>query len=53
MPSLDTYSTTVNSYIDKFNEYTKINYEALTTRGERCNDRMTNLFKGYLASGYK
>ena len=33
--SLDTYIAMVNSDIDKFNKYTKINYDALTARGER------------------
>ena len=51
--SLDTYITTVNSGIDKSNEYAMINYESLTARGERCNDMVSNLFKGYLAEGYK
>ena len=53
MSSLDTYITTLKSNIEKFNEYTKINYEVLTARGERCNNMMSNLFKGYLAAWYK
>ena len=51
IPSLNTYISRVKSDIDKFNEYAKINYEALTTWGERYNNIMPNLFKGYLAAG--
>ena len=43
----------VNSDIERFNEYANINYEALFARGDRCNDMMSNLFKGYLAAGEK
>ena len=50
MSILDTYITTVNSDIEKFNEYTKTNYEALTVKGERCDDMISNLSKGYLAA---
>ena len=32
---LATYISTVNSDIDKFNEYANINYEVLTARGEK------------------
>ena len=32
---LATYISTVNSDIDKFNEYANINYEVLTARGDR------------------
>ena len=49
MSSLDTYIATVNSEIYRFNEYANINYEALNARGEKCNDMMLNLFKGYIA----
>ena len=53
MSSLYTYIATVNSDVDKFNEYSKINYEALATRGERCDDMMSSLLKGYLTAGEK
>ena len=53
LSSLDIYIATVNSDIDKFNEYANINYEALTERCERCNDMIYNLLKGYLAAGDK
>ena len=53
MYSPDTYNVMVNSDIDKFNEYDKINFEALTARGERCDEIISNLFKGYIATGDK
>ena len=46
LSSLDTYITKVKPDIEKFNEYAKINYEDLTTRGKRCNIIMSNVFKG-------
>ena len=48
LSSLDTYIATVNSNIEIFNEYVKINYEALTTRGKRCDDMMLYMFKVYI-----
>ena len=48
--SIYTYITMVNSDIEKFNEYAKISYEALTAKGERCDDMMSYLFNGYLAT---
>ena len=51
--SLDTYTATVNFYIEQFIEYAKINYEALTARGERFNNMVSNLFKGYLEAREK
>ena len=53
LSSLDTYSAMVNSNIDKFNEYAKINYEELTSRSESCNDLVSKHFKIYLAAGDK
>ena len=53
LPIIDTYISTVNSDIDKFNKYAKINYKALSARGERCNNMISNLFKWYLESGDK
>ena len=50
MWSIDTCISTVNFDIDKLNEYSKIKYEALTARGERCNEMMSNMFKGYIAA---
>ena len=36
LSNIYTYIITVKYNIDKFNEYSSINYEALTARGERC-----------------
>ena len=53
MYSLDTYISTENSDIIKFNKYYKINYESLTERGGRCDDMMTNLLTEHLTVGDK
>jgi hypothetical protein len=53
LSSLDTYIVTVNSNITDFNDYVKRNYEGLRARGERCDDIMTNLFKGYRCASDK
>ena len=53
LSKLDTYIATVNSNIEKFNEYAKIKYDVLTKICERCNDIISNFFKGYLAAGEK
>jgi hypothetical protein len=45
--SLDTHMSVVKSNIEDFNKYVKVNYEGLKARGERCDDLMINLFKGY------
>jgi hypothetical protein len=50
LSSLDTYMATIKSNIEEFNEYVKQNYEGLLARGERCDDIMINLFKGYMAA---
>ena len=34
----------------EFNKYVKTNYEGLRARGERCDDIMINLFKGYMSA---
>ena len=47
LTNLDTYMTTVNSNIEKFNQYVKVNVEGLRARGERTDDLMINLFKAY------
>jgi hypothetical protein len=47
LSSLDTHMSVVKSNIEEFNKYVKINYEGLKARGERCDDLMINLFKGY------
>ena len=51
--SLDTYIAMIKYDIVKFNEYAKIKYEALPARGDRCDNMMSNLFKGYLVVGEK
>ena len=48
LSSIDVYMDTVNSDIDKFNAYVELNYKGINARGERCDDLMTKLFKGYL-----
>lgn len=47
LSSLDTYMSTIKSDIEEFNKYVKMNWEGLKARGERCDDLMINLFKGY------
>ena len=49
---LYTCIATVNSDIEKSNEFAKINYEAMTACGDICNGMFYNLFKGYLKEGY-
>ena len=51
--SLDTYNFMVNSDIDKLNEYDKVTFEALTARGERCDEIISNMLNVYMASGDK
>ena len=48
LSSLDSYVSTVNYDLARINQYVKLNYEGLKARGERCDDIMSNLFKGYL-----
>jgi hypothetical protein len=50
LSSLDTYMATIKSNIKELNEYVKQNYEGLLARGERCNNIMIKLFKGYMAA---
>ena len=47
LSSLDTYMAMVNSNIEEFNKYIKMNYKGLTSHGKSCDDLMINLFKGY------
>lgn len=53
LSSLDDYIKTVNSDITKFNEYVYLLISALTARGERTEDLLVNLFKGYKAASDK
>ena len=50
LATLDVYMTTVNSNIETFNQYVKVNKQGLKARGQRTDDMMTNLFRGYLAA---
>ena len=52
LSSLDIYIVTLNSDIEK-KKYSKINYKVLTEIFERCNNMLSNLFKGYPVSGDK
>jgi hypothetical protein len=47
LSSLDTYITTVDSDIGKFNQYVKSLIQSLTARNQSTTDLMINLFKGY------
>ena len=50
LTDLDSYMATINSNIEEFNNYVKINQQGLKARGERTDDLMINLFKGYAAA---
>ena len=47
LSSLDTYITTVDSNIGKFNQYVKLLVQSLTARNQSTSDLLINLFKGY------
>jgi hypothetical protein len=47
---LDSYMSTVNSDIEKFNQYVRLQLTDLAARGETTTDIVVNLFKGYLAA---
>ena len=46
--ALDDQMKKVDSNIDEFNHYVKVNIKGLTARGEAMDDIMVSLFKGYL-----
>lgn len=50
LSSLDTYMTSIDSDIAKFNQYVQGNIIALSSRGETTQDLLANLFKGYAAA---
>jgi hypothetical protein len=50
LSSLDTYIKTVDSDIEKFNNYVKGLLRDLEARGETTQDLLSNLFKGYKAA---
>ena len=47
---MDTYIKTVDSDIEKFNNYVKSLLRDLEARGETTQDLLSNLFKGYKAA---
>jgi hypothetical protein len=53
LSNLDIYINTINSDITKFNGYVKGLILSLKARGQRTEDLLKNLFKGYLAASDK
>ena len=53
LTDLDKYIPTVGHDIVKFNTYVKLLVDGLRSRGERTEDLLVNLFKGYLACSDK
>lgn len=49
LSSLDTYITTIDSDIGRFNQYVKLLIQSLTARNQTTSDLLINLFKGYSA----
>ena len=49
LSNLDRYIVTIGNDITKFNGYVKSLVQSLTARGERTEDLLSNLFKGYQA----
>ena len=47
LSGLDTYITTIDSDIGRFNQYVKLLVQSLTARNQTTNDLLINLFKGY------
>jgi hypothetical protein len=45
--SLDTYITTIDSDIERFNQYVKLLVQSLTARNQSTSDLLINLFMGY------
>ena len=45
--NLDTYIYTVDSDIERLNQYVKVYVDVLKARGDRTDDLMINLFKDY------
>lgn len=50
LSNLDKYLPTVGYDIAKFNQYVQQQVKSLSARGERTQDLLTNLFKGYLSA---
>ena len=47
LSSLDKYMKTVDSDVEKFNQYVKSQLDSLNARGQTTQDLLANLFKGY------
>jgi hypothetical protein len=47
LSSLDSYITTIDSDIGRFNQYVKLLVQSLTARNQTSSDLLINLFKGY------
>ena len=47
LSSLDSYITTIDSDIGRFNQYVKLLMQSLPARNQQTSDLMINLFKGY------
>jgi hypothetical protein len=47
LSSLDTYITTIDSDIGRFNQYVKLLAQSLTARNQSTSDLLINLFMGY------
>lgn len=47
---LDDYILSVNSDVTAFNEFMRLQSDALKARGENSSDFMVNLFNGYLVT---
>jgi len=50
LSELDDYMTSIDYNVTTFNEFVRLQLDALTARGESSSDVMVNLFKGYLAA---
>jgi len=50
LSELDDYMTSIDYNVTAFNEFVRLQLDALTARGESSSDVMVNLFKGYLAA---
>jgi hypothetical protein len=53
LSSLDTYLPTIGNDITKLNQYVKLLVAGLQARGEKCEDLMHHIFKGYMACSDK
>ena len=53
LSNLDTYMTTIKDDIEKFNQYVRQQRQNLIARGQRSDDLLVNIFKGYLSCSDK